>query len=109
MTAVALLVAHTALCLVLIAGVIRRAVMMSEDVMIDVRLAFVLLGAVALFGLVAPLVLCWEPDPVSLSLAGSIALIQHVTARHWRYGVPVHYYRPHRRPGEKVEVAPVIK
>lgn len=94
----AMLIAHELLCLVLIFTVFCRAVRMDGTVRIDVRLAFFLLGAVACMGVPAPLVLGFYPNAFTLLLLGGIALVQIVTSRYWRRGVPLSFYRPDRMP-----------
>lgn len=56
----------------------------------DIRWAFTLLGVVSIVCMVAPL---WgyHPDLVSVLLAGSTAIVQTVTAYHWRRGVPARF------------------
>jgi len=103
--AIMMMVAHVALCLLLIAGVFWRAVKMDDDVRAGIRFAFVALGTASLFALGAPVALGWQPDAVSLSMMAAMSLVQHVTARHWRGGVPVWYYKQGSLPAEKIEVA----
>lgn len=89
---------HELLCLHLIVTVFSRAVATSRRVYADVRLVFVLLGGVALYGLVAPLVTPWSPDAYSLAITGAVCAVQHVTARHWHAGVPDEFCKPSARP-----------
>lgn len=89
-----MLLAHELLCLVLIFTVFCRAVRMDSTVRIDVRLAFFLLGAVACLGMPAPWVWGFQASAFSLFLLGGIALVQIVTSRYWRRGVPLSFYRP---------------
>ena len=93
-----MLIAHELLCLVLIVTVFCRAVRMDDTVRMDVRLAFFLLGAVACLGVPAPWVWGLYPNPFTLLLLGGIALVQIVTSRYWRTGVPLSFYRPDRMP-----------
>lgn len=53
----------------------------------DVRWAFTFLGVVAVLCMVAP-VFGYEPDGLVTALLAAIALLQVVTAHHWRAGVP---------------------
>lgn len=94
----AMLVAHELLCFVLIFTVFCRAVRMDNSVRIDVRLAFFLLGAVACIGVPAPWVWGFSPNMFTLFLLGGITLVQIVTSRYWRVGVPLSFYRPDRMP-----------
>lgn len=80
---------HELLCVALFYSVFCRAVQSTTAVKLDVRLAFFLLGGVALAGIVAPLAWAFVPDAWSLALLSSIVLVQVVTALHWRHGVPV--------------------
>jgi hypothetical protein len=56
----------------------------------DVRWAFTLLGVAAILCAVAPL-FHYQPDGISVLLAGAIAVVQLVTSHHWRHGVPVRF------------------
>lgn len=94
----AMLIAHELLCLILIGTVFCRAVRMDSTVRIDVRLAFFLLGAVACIGVPAPWVWGFHPNAFTLLLMTGIALVQIVTSRYWRAGVPLSFYRPDRLP-----------
>lgn len=94
----AMLIAHELLCLVLIFTVFCRAVRMNSSVRVDVRLAFFLLGAVACVGVPAPWVWGFNPNAFALMLMAVIALVQIVTSRYWRNGVPLSFYRPEHMP-----------
>lgn len=85
---------HLALCCALFWSVFCRSVMSSERVKLDVRFAFFLLGAVAIFGAAAPWVWAFRPGAFSLALLGAIVLVQITTATHWRHGVPSVFLRP---------------
>jgi len=93
-----MLVAHIALCLLLAWGVFDRVVMTSDDTLPDVRLCFVVLGAVALFGLAAPAVLDFVPSAFSLAITGAICFVQAVTRRYWAKGVPDRFCKPGHAP-----------
>lgn len=56
----------------------------------DVRWVFTYLGVMSLLCVLAPL---WgyEPDGFTTALLGAIALVQLVTAHHWRRGVPAQF------------------
>jgi hypothetical protein len=84
----AALALHELLCAALFYSVFCRAVQTSAGVKLDVRLAFFALGAVALAGIVAPLALAFVPGGWPLALLSAIVLVQLITARHWRHGVP---------------------
>jgi len=53
----------------------------------DVRWAFTLLGVTAVVATLAPL-FGFVPDGMETALLGAIAILQLVTAHHWRAGVP---------------------
>lgn len=90
---------HELLCIHLLVTVFFRAVATSRHVYADVRAVFVLLGGVAMYGLVAPLVTPWAPDAYSLAITAAVCAVQHVTARHWHAGVPDEFCKPTgRRP-----------
>lgn len=76
-----------------------RVVRTDDDTEPAVRAAFCLLASVALvvgvapFGLLSP-VLEVERVPVTqVLLLGGIVLVQGLTARYWRDGVPPHFQR----------------
>lgn len=94
----AMLVAHELLCAILIFTVFCRAVRMDFTVRLDVRLAFFLLGAVACLGVPAPLVWGFQPNGFTLLLLAGISIVQIVTSRYWRKGVPLSFYRPEHMP-----------
>ncbi|KAB2965829.1 MAG: hypothetical protein F9K15_18415 [Zoogloea sp.] len=99
MTSITLIWAvHILLCLHLLITVFARAVATSRHVYADVRLVFVVLGGVAMYGLVAPLVMPWSPDSYSIAITAAVCAVQHVTARHWHSGVPAEFFKPDYRP-----------
>lgn len=85
--------AHELLCIALFYTVFCRAVSTDHTVKADVRLAFVLLGAVACMGMVAPLAWAYEPHPFALALLGAVVLVQVITAHHWAHGVPEQFVK----------------
>jgi hypothetical protein len=86
------------LCASLFYGCFVRAVRSSsEHVIFEVRMAFNLLAAASLWGMVAPL-FGHVPDAGELLMLGSIAYTQHITTRHWEEDVPPRFRkRPYRR------------
>lgn len=94
----AAVVAHELLCAALFYSVFCRAVRTDAQVKADIRLAFFVLGSVALMGMAAPLAWDHQPSGFDLALLGSIVLVQVITARHWRDGVPEHFLHAHHRP-----------
>ena len=95
--AMAVIVVHELLCLALFYSAFFRAVKSDERVHLDVRIAFHLLGAVACWGFVAPL-LGYVPHWWGLALLAAVVLTQWITAQHWRQGVPERFLRPEHRP-----------
>ena len=91
-----LMVVHELLCGILFYTVFCRAVRTSQDVRLDVRLAFQIMGMVACAGIVAPIAWEWAPDLMSAALLLSICIVQVVTARYWD-GVPDSFMKPGRR------------
>lgn len=98
MTSSVLLFLHEALCLVLWYTIFCRSVKTDKRVRADVRAAFVLLGYVALAGVVAPLAWAWEPDAWGLALLAAIVILQLVTAADWAHGVPDRFINPDHVP-----------
>lgn len=94
----ALLFLHEALCLGLWYAIFCRSVKTDKSVRADVRAALVLLGSVALAGVVAPLAWAWEPDAWGLALLAAIVIFQLVTAAHWAHGVPDGFINPDHVP-----------
>jgi len=88
-----LILIHEALCGLLLWTVFCRSVQCSRKVLLDVRLAFWLLGLIACLGLVAPLVWGFIPDLFSIALVAAITVVQFVTAQHWAQGVPKHFMK----------------
>lgn len=85
------------LCASLFYGCFVRAVRSSADhVLFEVRLAFNILSAAALWGMASPF---WHtPSPGDLFLLFAIAYTQHITTKHWEQDVPPRFLkRPYRR------------
>lgn len=89
-------VAHVLLCIALFWGCFVRAVRADDKVLIEVRVAFNLLAAAALSGLVVPL-LGFQPSAWSVCMLASIAYTQHITTHHWEVGPPDRFIRPEFR------------
>ena len=58
----------------------------------DVRWAFTVTGVVAVLAVIAP-AYGHEPDRLEVALLGAFAIVQLVTAHHWRAGVPAAFRR----------------
>lgn len=91
-----LLVLHVLLCISLFWGCFIRAVRADSRVLVQVRVAFNLLAAAALSGLVVPL-LGYQPTPWSVCMLAAIAYTQHITTHHWEVGPPDRFIRPEFR------------
>ena len=93
MTATSLLVLHELLCAVLLWSCFCRATRTNAQTALPILVSFWLLSVAALFATLAPLLISWEPDAVSLLLLASIALVQTVTARYWQQSPPAAFQR----------------
>lgn len=100
-----ILIIHTALSGLLFWTCFCRLVRTDEDTHLAVRAAFCLLASITLgvavvpFGLMAPLVPRCMPTPSQVLLLSGMALVQGLTARYWRHGVPVHFQACEREGG----------
>lgn len=83
-----MLALHEILSIALFYTCFCRAVKTDKTVRRDVLAAFYFLGVVSCFSLFAPMAFGWRPDLMSLSLLGSVLIVQIVTSIHWRDGVP---------------------
>lgn len=93
-----LLIVHELLCAVLFWTVFERAALCSDRVRTDVRFAFFMLGIAACAGLVAPLVWDYRPHTVGVLLLAAVVLVELVTSRYWRGGVPPAFLKPEFMP-----------
>lgn len=84
----ALMVVHELLCAVLLWSCFCRATRTNAQTSLPILASFYLLSIAALFATLAPVLIGWEPDAVSLLLLGAIALVQTVTARYWQQSPP---------------------
>lgn len=94
MNDMALLLLHEGLCLILGWSCFCRATRTNGETHIAILVSFYLLSITALFAILAPVLIGWTPDAVSLLLVASIALVQTVTARYWQQSPPVAFQRP---------------
>jgi hypothetical protein len=88
MTGITLLILHELLCGVLLWSCFCRATRTNASTALPVLVSFWLLSVAALFATLAPLLIDWHPDAVSLLLLASISLVQTVTARYWQRSPP---------------------
>jgi len=91
-------VASEVLCASLFYGCFVRAVRSSSDIVLfEVRLAFNMLSAAALWGMAAP-IFGHVPDVGDLLMLAAISYTQHITTRHWEENVPPRFLkREYRR------------
>ena len=94
----ALMMLHELLCGVLLWSCFCRATRTNAQTSLPILLSFWLLSVSALFATFAPLLISWEPDPVSLLLLASIALVQTVTARYWQQSPPTAFQLSTKEP-----------
>lgn len=87
---------NTLLCAALFYTCFCRLVRTSRDTERGVRLAFCVLASAAAFCLAAPFIpwLAYKPQGPTLVIEGAMALVQAITARYWRDGVPCHFQKP---------------
>jgi len=80
-----------------------RVVRTNGDTHLPVRTAFVVLAMVAIavavgpFGWLAPCMPVQRPSAGQLALEGAMLLVQGLTARYWKDGVPCHFQRQGER------------
>jgi len=96
-----MIILNAVLCGALFWTCFCRIVRTDVDTVRPVRLAFCLLGAVAVACMVAPLgwlrplLPAHEPPVTQLVIVGAMFVVQGLTARYWRDGVPCHFQRGH--------------
>lgn len=92
-----LIIINAALCGALFYTCFCRIVRTDSTTVTPVRLAFCLLASasaacmVSPLGWLEPLLPRHEPHVSQLVLAGSMFVVQALTARYWRDGVPCHF------------------
>jgi len=92
-----MLTIHTALAGLLFWTCFCRLVRTDRDTYSGVRAAFCVLAtitmvaALAPFGLLAPLVPRSVPSVSQVLLLAGMSLVQGLTAKYWRHGVPSHF------------------
>lgn len=67
-----------------------RAVHITPAAHLDIKVANFLMGIVTMLGMVAPLY-GWRPDPIVFLFVFSMLLMQSVTSRSWRNGIPADF------------------
>ncbi|MEY2688888.1 MAG: hypothetical protein RL375_3086 [Pseudomonadota bacterium] len=90
----ALMWLHELLCGILLWSCFCRATRTNAQTSLPILLSFWLLSIAAIFATMAPVLIGWEPDAVSLLLLASISLVQTVTARYWQQSPPAAFQRP---------------
>lgn len=89
-----MLAIHLIFCSILFWSVFCRSVTMTGDAKLDIRFAFFMLGVAAVAGMAAPWAWGFAPTGYTLTLLGSVALVQVTTAKHWTGGVPPDFVKP---------------
>ena len=87
-------VLHEFFCCVLLWSVFCRFTKSDDSLLFSIRLAFFGLGIAACLGITAPVSWGYDPHPVSLVMLGAFAIVQVVTAAHWKDGPPVYFIKP---------------
>jgi hypothetical protein len=91
---------NLALCASLFYTCFCRVVRTNAGTHEPVRLAFVVLASVAVacaiapFGWLQPCLPAQPPGWTQITLLAAMVLVQALTARYWRDGVPCHFQRP---------------
>ena len=87
---------NSLICAALFYTCFCRLVRTSRDTERGVRLAFCVLATASAFCLAAPFVpwLAYKPQAPALVITGAMTLVQAITARYWRNGVPCHFQKP---------------
>jgi hypothetical protein len=97
---------NTVLCAALFYTCFCRLVRTSSDTEPAVRLAFCILASASALSLAAPFAWGISPQWPQLVIEGAITLVQALTARYWRDGVPCHFQRPRLTKLDQQEVHP---
>lgn len=84
---------NTVICAALFYTCFCRLVRTNGDTHTSIRLAFVVLACAAVWCLAMPLRSGIPPQGTQLVIEAAMALVQALTARYWRDGVPVHFQR----------------
>lgn len=82
---------NTVICSVLFYTCFCRLVRTNGDTHTSIRLAFVVLASASAWCLAVPLKTGVPPQDGQLIIEGAMALVQGLTAKYWRDGVPVHF------------------
>ena len=87
---------NTIICAVLFYTCFCRLVRTSRDTERGVRLAFCVLLTASFVCMAAPFVPClaYRPQGPALFIEAAMAIVQALTARYWRDGVPCHFQKP---------------
>lgn len=91
--AAVILIAHVMAALVVMYASFCRLSKTTLETYAAVRFAIWLMGSVAALAMVAPVIWGWRPDVFHVLILGSIGLMQIITSRQWRAGVPDRFQR----------------
>lgn len=90
-----LTILHTLLCVALFYTCFCRLVHTTRaSTYPAVRWAFAVCGGMALFGTVWPLAFDYAPRGIDVGLLAGFTLVQVITSRLWRHGVPAQLCKP---------------
>lgn len=84
---------NTVLCCMLFYTCFCRLVRTSGETHVPIRLAFVVLASAAAYCLFEPIKTGHMPTQTQIVIEGAMAMVQGLTARYWREGVPAHFQR----------------
>lgn len=87
---------NTVICAALFYTCFCRLVRTNGDTHTSIRLAFVVLASASAWCLAVPLKSGEAPTGAQLIIEAAMAIVQALTARYWRDGVPVHFQRGQR-------------
>lgn len=84
---------NTVICAALFYTCFCRLVRTNGDTHTSIRLAFVVLACASAWCLAVPIRTGVPPQVGQLVIEAAMAIVQGLTARYWRDGVPVHFQR----------------
>lgn len=84
---------NTVICAALFYTCFCRLVRTNAETHTSIRLAFVVLASASAWCLAVPLKTGVPPQDGQLVIEAAMALVQGLTARYWRDGVPGHFQR----------------
>lgn len=93
-TALILLSSHVAFCTVLFYNCFCRLTKTNDDTEPAVRAGFMVVAVSSAVLGASPWLAGFTPSWVSVAHTASITVLQGITSRYWRLGVPCQYQRP---------------